>query len=225
MLIAVILAGGTGARMGADRPKQFLPVEGRLVIERAIDAFEQAPAVDEIAVVVHPDWQDHMSEIAVRNCWSKLSRILPGGSERYMSSLHALQAYADAPADTNVLFHDAARPWVSQEVIARVAAALQHVPAVGVGVPSTDTIWQVNASRHTIAAIPDRATMYRAQTPQAFRLTVIAEAYRRALRDPDLRATDDCGVLLRYCPEVPISIVPGAEENIKITFPNDIKPH
>ncbi len=223
MLIAFVLAGGTGSRMGADRPKQFLEVDGRMVIEHAVEAFEQASGIDEIAVVVHPDWLDFMAQVVARNRWTKVSRIIPGGSERYMSSLNALKAYADAPADTQVLFHDAARPWVSQVIIARVVEALQGAQAVGVGVPSTDTVWQLDPANHTIAAIPDRSTMYRAQTPQAFHLQVIAEAYRRALLDPAFRATDDCGVLLRYCPEIPIAVVPGSEENIKITFPSDIK--
>jgi len=222
MLISVILAGGTGSRMGADRPKQFLTIGGRMVIEQAIDAFDQAPCVDEVAIVVHPDWLDFMTQVIGRNHWRKLTRLIRGGSERYMSSLNALKAYADAPSDTTILFHDAARPWVSQEIIARVGETLKSAPAVGVGVPSTDTVWQVNADSHTIVSIPDRATMFRAQTPQAFRLSVIAEAYRRALLDPAFRATDDCGVLLRYCPEMPIVVVPGEEQNKKITFRSDL---
>lgn len=222
MNLAVVLAGGTGSRMGADRPKQFLTVRGRMVVEHAVDAFEQAPGIDSIAVVVHPDWLDFMVQVASRNAWSKLARVIPGGNERYMSSVNALRAYAQAPADTNIIFHDAARPWVSQDIIANVVAALQQTQAVGVGAPSTDTVWQVDPATRTIAAVPDRATMFRAQTPQAFRLPVIAEAYRRALGDPSFHATDDCGVLHRYCPEVPIRIVPGSEQNIKITFPQDL---
>lgn len=208
--------------MGTDRPKQFLPLDGRLVIEKAIDAFDGSSYVDEIAVVVHPDWLDFMSEIIVRNHWTKLTRLIRGGSERYMSSLNAIKAYADVAPDTNILFHDAARPWVSQEVIARVGEAMQYAQAVGVGIPSTDTVWQVSPINRAIVSIPERATMYRAQTPQAFRYSVIAEAYRRALLDPDFHATDDCGVLLRYCPEVPILVIPGEEQNKKITFPEDL---
>ena len=221
-MLAILLAGGTGSRMGADRPKQFLPLQGRMVIEHSIEAFDKAPCVDEVAVVVHPDWLDFMSEVVARNHWPKLRRLIRGGSERYMSSLNAIKAYADAPADRLILFHDAARPWVSQEIIARVGESLQHAQAVGVGVPSTDTIWQVDSNSHAIVSVPDRSTMYRAQTPQAFRLSVIAEAYRRALLDPDFCATDDCGVLLRYCPEIPILVIPGDEQNKKITFAQDL---
>ena len=166
-MLAILLAGGTGSRMGADRPKQFLPLQGRMVIEHSIEAFDKAPCVDEVAVVVHPDWLDFMSEVVARNHWPKLRRLIRGGSERYMSSLNAIKAYADAPADRLILFHDAARPWVSQEIIARVGEGLQHAQAVGVGVPSIDTIWQVDPNTHAIVSVPDRSTMYRAQTPQA----------------------------------------------------------
>lgn len=222
MLIAVILAGGTGTRMGADRPKQFLPLGGRMVVERAIDAFDRAPCVDEVAVVVHPEWLEFMAEIVARNRWAKLTRIIRGGSERYQSSLNALKAYADAPEGTNVLLHDAARPWVSQEIIAKVGEALQDAQAVGVGIPSTDTLWQTDPLQGRVSSIPDRSTMYRAQTPQAFRLSAIAEAYRRALLDDAFQATDDCGVLLRYCPEIPIRVVLGEEQNRKITYLQDL---
>ena len=174
MNIAIILAGGTGSRMGADKPKQFIEVDGRSVIERCIDAFEAAPGIDEIAVVMHPQWTALMHEVAEHNTWKKLKKILEGGSERYMSSLNAIAAYIDYPDDTNLLLHDAARPWVSQEVIARTVQALTHHEAVAVGIPSTDTVWEVRQDfdkqlSKFIVRIPERSTMWRAQTPQAFR--------------------------------------------------------
>lgn len=224
MNIAVILAGGTGSRMGADRPKQFLDLNGRMVIERSIDAFDQADEIDEVAVVVHPDWTDYMREVLSKNNWQKVTRIIAGGDERYMSSLHAIEEYKKhVPADANIILHDAARPWVSHEVIARVVAVLTQHTAVGVGVPSTDTIWQLDASAESISQIPNRAVMWRAQTPQAFRLSLIAEAYRRALADPQMQATDDCGVVKKYMPEIDIAVVMGDEMNKKITFKQDLQ--
>lgn len=223
MNIAVILAGGTGSRMGADMPKQFLPLEGMPVIAHSIQAFDRSHCIDEIMVVVHPDWIDHMSMLARQYSCCKLRRIIPGGAERYMSSLHAIEALSAYPDNTNIILHDAARPWLTADIIQRVCEALLDSSAVGVGIPSTDTIWQVNQVDGTIQSIPNRSTMWRAQTPQAFRLPVIAEAYRRALADPQLQATDDCGVLLRYMPEVPIHIVSGEEQNRKITFAADLE--
>ena len=228
MNIAIILAGGTGSRMGTDKPKQFIEVDGRSVIERCIDAFEAAPGIDEIAVVMHPQWTALMHEVAEHNTWKKLKKILEGGSERYMSSLNAIAAHLDYPDDTNLLLHDAARPWVSQEVIARVTEALKHHEAVAVGIPSTDTVWEVRQDfdrdlSKFIARIPERHTMWRAQTPQAFRLPLIRDAYQCALQDPQFHATDDCGVVRRYLPGTKIIVVPGEEQNRKITFADDLR--
>lgn len=234
--VAVVLAGGTGSRMGSPVPKQFLEIEGRTVIEYSIGTFDRHPSIDEVAVVIHPDWRGEMEKIAARNRWDKLARIIDGGSERYMSTLNAVMAYIDEPDDTNLLLHDAARPFVSGEIIDRVVAALKHHEAVGVAVPSTDTVWEVHPDMsgvwgvesgefdipRLVARIPERRLMWRAQTPQAFRLPLIRDAYQRALQDPLFAATDDCGVVRRYMPGTKIAVVEGEERNRKITFIEDI---
>lgn len=234
--IAVILAGGTGSRMGSSVPKQFIPLAGRTVIEHSIETFNNHPAIDEVAVVIHPDWRGKMEEIAAAGRWEKLKKIVDGGSERYMSSLNAVMAYIDEPDDTNLLLHDAARPWVSKEIVDRVVAALERHEAVGVAVPSTDTVWEVHPDMseelimkneefmmpRLVARIPERKLMWRAQTPQAFRLPLIRDAYQRALQDPQFRATDDCGVVRKYMPGTKITVVEGDERNMKVTTPQDI---
>ena len=161
------------------------------------------------------------------NGWRKLQQLIEGGSERYMSSLNAIAAYIDYPDDTNLILHDAARPFVSQAVIARVVEALKWHEAVGVGIPSTDTVWEVRQDfdpqlSKFIVRIPERSTMWRAQTPQAFRLPLIRDAYQCALQDPQFRATDDCGVVRRYLPGIKVHIVEGEEQNRKITFKEDL---
>ena len=183
--------------------------------------------IDEVAVVVHPDWMEHMRQIVLKNKWKRVTKLIDGGSERYMSSLNAIDAYIDYPDDTNLLLHDAARPWVSQKVIGRVVEALNHFEAVGVAIPSTDTVWEVfqtfdSQLSKIVTRIPERNTMWRAQTPQAFRLPLIRDAYQCALQDPNFRATDDCGVVKRYMPAVKIHIVEGEEQNRKITFKEDL---
>ena len=227
MNIAVVLAGGTGTRVGGDIPKQFVEIEGRSVIERCIDTFDCAEMIDEVAVVVHPDWMEHMRQIVLKNKWKRVTKLIDGGSERYMSSLNAIDAYIDYPDDTNLLLHDAARPWVSQKVIGRVVEALNHFEAVGVAIPSTDTVWEVfqtfdSQLSKIVTRIPERNTMWRAQTPQAFRLPLIRDAYQCALQDPNFRATDDCGVVRKYMPEVEIHVVEGDKGNTKITYAEDI---
>lgn len=230
MNIAIVLAGGSGSRMNADKPKQFLDLDGKSVIEHSIDAFERHPAIDAVAVVVHPQYKDLMQEIISRRNWKKVNQLIDGGSERYLSTLNAVVAFLDMPDDTNLIFHDAARPWISQSVIDRVVDALRDHEAVGTGIPSTDTVWEVNVDftakkigGHFISRIPQRERMYRAQTPQAFRLPLIRDAYQRALQDSNFRATDDCGVVRQYMPEVKIHVVEGEERNRKITFPSDLE--
>jgi len=231
--IAIILAGGTGSRMGSSVPKQFLDLDGSTVIEHSVEAFASHPAIDEVAVVVHPDWMVHAKKLFPN------FRLIEGGSERYLSTLNAVADYLDYPDDTNLIFHDAARPWVSQEVITRITQALERHEAVGVGIPSTDTVWEVRQEikinttggspdspdtmcDRFITRIPERKHMWRAQTPQAFRLWVIRDAYQRALQDPSFTVTDDCGVVRKYMPEMKIHVVEGEERNRKITFPEDL---
>lgn len=226
--IAVILAGGVGSRMGGSEPKQFLSLGGRTVIEHSIETFANHPSIDEVAVVIHPDWRGRMEEIAARGRWEKLRKIVDGGSERYMSSLNAIMAYIDEPDDTNLLLHDAARPFMSAAIVDRVVAALERHEAVGVAVPSTDTVWEVHPDFDAVevgrfvARIPERRLMWRAQTPQAFRLPLIRDAYQRALQDPQFRTTDDCGVVRQYMPGTKITVVEGEERNMKVTTPHDI---
>lgn len=216
--IAIILAGGVGSRLGLNMPKQFLNVAGRTVLEHTVDAFERNAHIHEIAIVSNPDFVSHVEQIVRRNPWPKVRTVLRGGKERYDSSLSALRAF-ESGEEVNLVFHDAVRPLVSQRIIDDVCEALTSHEAVDVTVPAVDTI--VEAANGRIVAMPDRSRLRRVQTPQGFRLSVITEAYRRALADPNFRATDDCGVVFRYMPEVPIHLVEGEESNVKLTYRED----
>ena len=218
--IAVVLAGGSGQRFGTALPKQFLPLAGKTVIEHSIEAFEKCDAIDEIAVVMNADYLPQMQEIIDRNGWKKVQKLLPGGAERHFSTLSAINAY-EGCSDVNLIFHDAARPAVSKRIIKETVTALQTHPAVAVAIPATDTVFEVTDDGSFITAIPSRKRLRCAQTPQAFRIDVIRKAYRKALQDPNFTSTDDCGVLLKYCPEVPIFLVTGDTANQKLTYPED----
>jgi 2-C-methyl-D-erythritol 4-phosphate cytidylyltransferase len=119
-----------------------------------------------------------------------------------------------------VLLHDSARPLLEQRTIADCVAALRVHQAAGVAVPASETM--VIAEDGTMRSMPPRETLWRCQTPQCFRLPVITRAHQRAAADPDFAPTDDCGVVLRYLPEVAVHIVPGSERNMKITYPQDL---
>ena len=247
--IAVILAGGIGARVGGNTPKQLLPLsDGHSVLEHAVNAFEQSPHIHEICIVMHPDYIMHAEQMLLANAWQKVRHIIPGGKERWESSVNAIRQVrgerleargeenncqlpiANCPNTINLLLHDAARPFVSQDIIARVCEALEEHEAVTVAIPSTDTVYEMADGK--VARIPQRSTIMRAQTPQAFRLELIAEAYAKALgvdslsaeacAEAHLPATDDCGVVFNHLPEVSVHIVLGEEQNKKITFKEDI---
>lgn len=217
--IGVILAGGTGSRVGLSIPKQLLKIAGKTVMEHTMDVFAEAEAIDEIFVLMHPDHIDVARQMATR--YPKVTKVLAGGATRNESTRAALDALADADPDTRVVFHDAVRPLLEIRIINDCVTALDSYDAVDVAIPSADTIIQVN-DRAEIAAIPERSHVRRGQTPQAFRLSVIQEVYRRAWQDPDFVPTDDCSVAHKYMPEVPITVVVGADQNMKITEPIDV---
>ncbi len=216
--VAIVLAGGVGSRMGLDKPKQFFEMGGRTILEHSVEAFEQNGEIAEVAIVSHPLYVANVETLVERNKWKKVKRILLGGKERYDSTLAALRAYAGQ--DVNLVFHDAVRPLVSQRIIGDVCQALREYEAVNVTLPAIDTIVEVADGR--MVSTPDRSRLHRVQTPQAFRFSTIEAAYALALKDPTFKATDDCGVVFRYLPEVTIGLVLGDEKNIKMTYKEDI---
>ena len=194
--------------------------DGRSILEHSVDAFEQASCIDEIAIVMHPEWLDEAKKMIARNDWQKVKKIIEGGNERWKSSWHAVQAYKDRK-DVALLLHDAARPFVSQTIIADICQALETHPAVTVAVPSIDTIYLTENNR--LVSMPDRSTVLRAQTPQAFHIAIIEKAYKAAIEKGDIEATDDTGIVHKILPDIPIFIVPGDESNRKITYIEDLK--
>ena len=217
-MVAVVLGGGIGNRFGATVPKQLLSLSGKTLVEHCVTAFSAAPGVDEVLLVMPADYADEAAKLA----GDQVRAVIPGGVTRSDSVRNAL-AYLGArhPAETTgVLLHDAARPLVSQRIIADCVAALRTHDAVGTAIPTSDTI--VIAEDGVMSHVPPRETLYRCQTPQCFRLSVIAKAHELAASDPAFVPTDDCGVVLRYLPDVPVHIVQGSERNIKVTYPGDL---
>ena len=210
--VAVVLAAGSGSRFGSASPKQLRVLAGRNLIEHCVQAFKDAPGVDGILVVTAAALQE------------QVAAVIRGGDSRTDSTRAALAwLAAGVPGDAKVLFHDAARPLVDQRIIADCVTALDQWQAIGVVVPSSDTIVEVIDG--TIQRVLPRHALARCQTPQGFRLSVISRAYQLADADPafaTIPATDDCGVVLRYLPEVAIGAVQGSERNLKITYTDDL---
>ena len=221
MNIGVILAAGSGSRTGLATPKQFLPLGGKTVLEHSVQTFNDHPEIDEVVIVTATEFIERVQAIVKANGWTKVSAVLAGGKERFDSSLAAVRHFADNP-DAVMLFHDAARPLVSERIISDAIRAMERYDAVDVAIPAVDTIVQCNREGTHMESIQDRNLLWRMQTPQGFRQRTIEEAYRIALQDPQFTATDDCGTVLRYLPDVKVGIVCGSERNIKLTYADDL---
>lgn len=223
MNIAIILAGGVGSRLGLDKPKQFMKVAGKTVIEHTVGVFQNHEDIDEIAIVMHSSYVHDIEEMVIKNHWTKVKKILNGGSERYASSLAAINAYEKLAKseDINLIFHDAVRPLISLKIIDDVIEALKKYDAVDVAIPAVDTVIKLDESKKYVKKIPDRNYLNRGQTPQAFKYNVIAKAYMIALQDENLQTTDDCGIVRKYLPDTKVFVVSGEEQNIKLTYPED----
>ncbi|CAL9412271.1 SDR family NAD(P)-dependent oxidoreductase [Streptomyces sp. enrichment culture] len=225
---AVVLAGGTGQRVGLAIPKQLLKIAGKAVIEHTLTIFEQADCVDDVIVLMAPGFVADVEKIVAKAGLAKVTRIIEGGATRNETTERAIRALGEGLADgedLNVLFHDAVRPLLSQRVIKDCVAALDRYQAVDVAIPSADTIIVTRTHGEDgefITDVPDRSRLRRGQTPQAFKLSTIRRAYEIAAGDPNFQATDDCSVVLRYLPDVPIHVVPGDEYNMKVTQPVDV---
>ncbi len=225
--VAVVLAGGAGNRFGSGLPKQLQLLRGRTLLERSVSVFDQAPGVDEVLVVTPAELVGEVGRAL--EGYAKLASVIEGGAARTDSTrcaiawLTARSGAAGRDEDCKVLFHDAARPLVDQRIVADCVAALDSWDAVGVVVPSADTIVEITDG--AFGRILARDSLARCQTPQGFRLPVIRRAYELAAADPEFTArpaTDDCGVVLRYLPDVPVGVVSGSERNIKITYTSDL---
>jgi 2-C-methyl-D-erythritol 4-phosphate cytidylyltransferase len=217
-MVAVVLGGGTGNRFGSALPKQLLTLAGKTLVEHCVTAFHDAPGIDEVLLVMPPAYHEESAKLVGH----QVTALIEGGTTRSDSVRNALTYLTarESPECTGVLLHDAARPLVSQRVIADCVAALSKHDAVGTAVPTSDTI--VVAENGVMSHVPPRETLLRCQTPQCFRLSVITRAHELAGADPGFVPTDDCGVVLRYLPDVPVHIVMGSERNMKVTYPGDL---
>jgi 2-C-methyl-D-erythritol 4-phosphate cytidylyltransferase/2-C-methyl-D-erythritol 2,4-cyclodiphosphate synthase len=204
-ICALIVAAGRGTRAGGDLPKQWQRVAGRSVLAHTIAAFRAHPAVDTIALVLHPDDLDKAAPFREAGI-----AVASGGSDRAASVRAGL---ALLPDSGKVLIHDAARCCVPQQVISEVIAALEHHAAAAPGLPVTDALWQGSAQR--VTGTQDREGLFAAQTPQGFDLPVIRAAHAAY----DGPAADD--VAVARAAGIVVAITPGDADNMKITTPGD----
>lgn len=219
--VAVILSGGSGSRFGGALPKQFTKLAGKAIIEYTIDVFQSSNDIDEIIIVSQTQHINRTWDLIKKNKWSKIAKVVTGGDERFDSTYSALTALKEYDDNCNVLFHDAVRPLVNQQIILNCIEALKDFEAVDVVIPSSDTLVEVY-DNGCIANIPLRSHMRRGQTPQAFRLASIQLAYKKAIEQNRKVFTCDCGVIRAMLPQTRVATVEGSERNIKVTHPVDL---
>ena len=198
--------------------KPFLQLEGRAVIEWTCAAFAEAREIDEIVIVARADDVDRLRELAAGSSHMETVRaIVQGGAERADSVRAGVDAIAASVE--MVAIHDAARPLVTAEDIDRTVSVARERGAALLALPVTDTIKTSSDGIHAEATL-DRNVLWRAQTPQAFRTTVLRGLLNKAITD-DFRPTDDAALYERYVGAVPI--VEGLGPNLKLTTPEDLE--
>jgi len=214
MNVAILVAAGQGARMGKD--KLFLKVAGKPVIAHTWQRFDESRVIDEIIVVIRAGMEKKFLAVAKKFQFQKKFQIVVGGAERQDSVWNGLQA---APAGTEIVaIHDAARPCVSEELIASIIKHAEETGAAVAAHPVTDTIKQ-SADGRLIQQTLDRSKLWAVETPQTFRLDVIRRAIATA-RAKKMIFTDDtaaCELISQ-----PVRLVSSIAPNPKVTVPGDL---
>jgi len=211
----LVVAAGRGHRLGGETPKQFIPVGGVSSLRRAVDAFLALEDINLLRVVIHPD-----DEMLCRHALSGIddARLLApvhGGSTRAQSVRLGLESFAQTGTG-KILIHDAARPFVSAQVIKAVVAALDDVEGAFAALPVVDALWSSNANQ--AIAPGSREGLWRAQTPQGFHFAPILAAHRA---HDDGEAHDD--VAVARMAGMQVRVVEGSEANFKITTAADLE--
>lgn len=221
-VIAVIFAGGTGVRMGAELPKQFIEVEGKPIMIHTLDIFENSPIVDEIYIACKEDYIDMLNKLIDRFEISKVRSVVAGGTSALGSQYNGLVEAAKHNAeDAIVLIHDGVRPCINNELIEKVIKLTEEKGAVATCTPMFETP-VVSRGGEIVEETPPRSDCYTAQAPQAFRLGELLAAHETVKNEnPDYAGlVDSCSLMRSIGREV--AILKGPRSNIKVTTPEDL---
>jgi 2-C-methyl-D-erythritol 4-phosphate cytidylyltransferase len=217
MNLALIVAAGRGERMGVEGGKQFLTLLDKPVLAHTLIAFEQATLIDAMIVVTAHENYDKCLRIIDRYGISKADRVVIGGKERQDSVYNGLKAASDFKTPKLIAVHDGARPLIEPELIDRAIKSLLGCDGVVVGIPAKDTIKLVRDG--FVTSTLDRAEAWQVQTPQVFNFEALLRAHELS-RAQRFYGTDDSVLVERAGGG--IKVIPGSEENIKITTPVDL---
>ena len=203
---AVIVAGGTGSRFGGNIPKQFIKIDGQEILLFSVNTFLDHPQIDEVIIVSHPDWMNHVVS-QYPDCYA-----VEGGKHRQVSSFNGVTAIS--AESNNVLIHDAARPFVSEQIISDCLSALENYDGSAPIIPTLDSLVKWDGKK---AHFVKRSDIQIVQTPQCFKKQIILDVLKT-----DVSGTDEIGMLLRQFPKSKVKFIEGSIDNIKITTQNDL---
>ena len=216
--MAIIPAAGIGARMGSNKPKQFIDLCGKPILAVTLSHFQQCNLVDKIVVVVSKDDVDYCRrEIVDRYKLNKVFNVIVGGKRRQDSVRKGLEAVDDLCRWA--LIHDGVRPLVTTELIEKVIKAAKKFRAVITGLPVKETVKELDDQSMVLRSV-DRSQLWLIQTPQIFRFEDINLAHQKAIKDGCEEATDDAFLIEKM--GIPVKIIEGEENNIKVTTPRDL---
>lgn len=224
MIFAEILAGGSGTRMGAELPKQFLKVAGKPIIIHTIEKFLENQDFDRILIVINPVWLDFLKDLLDEYFTSALQKrlvVVEGGAERNESlfkGLDVAEAIGGVNNDNIIVTHDAVRPFLTNKVIADNIEAALEFGCAGTVLPAIDTIAMGKAGR--IYEVPDRKLMFQVQTPQSFNITAFRTAYAKLSAEEVASLTEATKIFTLN--KLPVINVSGMQQNFKITTPFDM---
>lgn len=221
---AIVLAAGQGKRMQSKVQKQYMLLENKPVLYYALKTFQES-FIDHIILVVGKDEQEYcQKEIVNKFDFHKVRVIVEGGKERYHSVANGIQAIS---WENDIVFiHDGARPFVTEEILQRAYDEVEKSHACVVGMPVKDTVKIVDGNQF-VTSTPVRANVWQVQTPQVFDMKLIAASYRKLIENEKellqkgVAITDDA-MVVEYFSEIPIRLVEGSYQNIKITTPEDL---
>ena len=221
-VIAVIFAGGTGVRMGAELPKQFIEVEGKPIMIHTLDIFEKSSLVDEVYIACKEDYLDLLKGLVEQYKISKVRGMVPGGTSALDSQYKGLaEAAKHNPEDAIVLIHDGVRPCINDDLIEKVVRLTEDKGAVATCTPMFETP-VISKGGEVVEETPLRADCYTAQAPQAFRLGELLAAHEEVrTKNPDYKGLVDSCSLMRSIGK-DVAILKGPRTNIKVTTPEDL---
>lgn len=227
MVLAAIVAGGTGTRMKSAIPKQFLTIGGETILGRSIDVFLASPEIDGVLIGAPSEYLKETERIArerrERAHSDKPVIVTAGGANRNETLKNLCEAAFEklcAAAEDIFVTHDAVRPFVTLRMIAESVRSMEMAAVSTVAIPTTDTLL-LSTDHRNVEEVPDRSRFYRAQTPQTTRLGSLRDLLNSMTGEERSVSTDLCG--LYASKGIRAVIIPGSEKNIKITGPDDLK--